>query len=188
MDEHHDTVGKISRSWVLILTLCLFLQACSSGDSGSQDTNEVELVSSSAPAPLIRADKVVDWWFSFKFNAAKFPGCANQAQRACPFGGEPQDYRYGYSQQFVSADSTAPTLSQGEICLGDSDQDPLGATFEQIYQGDYYYVVWNDQFYEQPKIEGCENSCSAPWGHAKGVVAWNEHGEGLVLQLSLIHI
>lgn len=186
MDQYHDAVRKRENLWIVILSLCFLCQACSAGDNASLSVTGTNFASEPVPAPqpLIRDDKDVDWWFSFKFNAAKFPGCANQATRACPFGGEPQNYRYGYSQQFVSADSTAPSLSEGRICLGDGNQDPLGATFAQIYQGDYYYVVWNDQFYEQPKIEGCENSCSAPWGHAKGVVAWNEDGEGLVLQVT----
>ncbi|GHA13595.1 hypothetical protein GCM10008090_24160 [Arenicella chitinivorans] len=184
MDEYHAEIRKLARAWLIILSIAALCQACSADQSTNQPLDGVALDSVIAPKPLIHADKAVDWWFSFKFNAAKFPGCANQASRACPFGGQPQNYRYGYSQQFVAANSTAPTLSQGQVCLGDSDQDPLGATFAQIYEGNYYYVVWNDQFYEQPKIVGCENSCSAPWGHAKGVVAWNDDGEGLVLQVT----
>ena len=62
--------------------------------------------------------------------------------------------------------------------------DPIGATFGQVYDGSYYYVVWNDQFYDDPKIKGCTKECSSPWGHSKGMVAWNAAGEGLVLQVS----
>ena len=48
-----------------------------------------------------------------------------------------------------------------------------------MYFGSYYYVVWNDQFYGDPRANG-----GSPWGHSKGMVAWNEDGEGLVLQVS----
>src|SRR5947199_2640123 len=27
-------------------------------------------------------------------------------------------------------------------------------------------------------------SCSSPWGHSKGVLAWNDAGEGFVMQVS----
>ncbi len=140
--------------------------------------------SSDQPSPLLDSATTSEWWFSFKFNAKEFPGCAANAQRACPFGGTTQDYKYGYSQQFVYLSSIDKSLKEGEVCLGDTSQDPLGATFGEIYNGDYYYVVWNDQFYEQPKISGCGNSCSSPWGHAKGMVAWDESGNGLVLQVT----
>ena len=45
-------------------------------------------------------------------------------------------------------------------------------------------VVWNDQFYGAPKIRLCGQSCSAPWGHSKGTLVWNDAGEGLVLQVT----
>jgi hypothetical protein len=62
--------------------------------------------------------------------------------------------------------------------------DPLGATFANVYNGSFYYVVWNDQFYDDPEIPGCGDSCPSPWGHSKGMVAWNDAGEGLALQVS----
>jgi hypothetical protein len=52
-----------------------------------------------APSPLLNKDKAVDWWFVFKFNAASFPACANDAKPKCPFGGEPQKYGKSFSQQ-----------------------------------------------------------------------------------------
>ena len=138
-----------------------------------------------APAPLLHTDgQPLDWWFVFKFNTKAFPECGKGVERACTFGGEVQDYRYGYSQQYVYASSADPTLKKGGGCAGDTLDDPVGATFARVYQGKYYYVVWNDQFYDDPKIKGCSKSCSSPWGHAKGIVAWNEAGEGMVMQVT----
>ena len=119
----------------------------------------------------------------FKFNASVFPGCGEGATRACPFGGEPQSYK-SFSQQFAYASSESPTLQQGNGCAGDTTNDPIGATFDEVYSGAFHYVVWNDQFYDDPDIKGCSESCGAPWGHSKGVVAWNDAGEGLVMQVS----
>ncbi|QNI32845.1 hypothetical protein H7849_02260 [Alloacidobacterium dinghuense] len=65
-----------------------------------------------------------------------------------------------------------------------SERPPVGATFDEIYNGAYHYVIWNDQFYDDPKINGCTKECGAPWGHSKGMVAWNEAGEGFVMQVS----
>jgi Deoxyribonuclease II len=63
--------------------------------------------------------------------------------------------------------------------------DPIGATFDQIYNGRFQYLIWNDQFYKDPKVPACSgDSCGGPWGHSKGVLAWNEDGEGLVLQVT----
>src|SRR5271167_5276619 len=33
-------------------------------------------------------------------------------------------------------------------------------------------------------ISGCSESCGAPWGHSKGMLAWNDAGDGLVMQVS----
>jgi deoxyribonuclease II len=136
-----------------------------------------------APVPLLQKGRPVDWWFVFKFNAATFPGCAQGATRACLFGGEVQSYT-NFSQQFVYASSESPTLQQGNVCAGDTINDPIGATFDEVYNGAYHYVVWNDQLYDDPNISGCSESCGAPWGHSKGMVAWNDAGEGLVMQVS----
>src|SRR5262249_43526527 len=62
--------------------------------------------------------------------------------------------------------------------------DPLGATFAAIYKADLHFVVWNDQFYDDPAIIGCTKSCSAPWGHSKGLLAWNDAGDGIVIQVT----
>ena len=53
-----------------------------------------------------------------------------------------------------------------------------------MYNGDFNYVVWNDQFYDDPQIEGCTTSCSSPWGHSKGMLAWNADGDGMVMQVT----
>ena len=137
-----------------------------------------------APVPVLEKGHAVDWWFVFKFNSHAFPKCgANQTeQRTCPFGGQVQSYTY--SQQFVYASSDDPSLQKGSVCVGETTTDPLGATFEEVYDNYYYFVIWNDQFYQDPKIHGCGNSCSAPWGHSKGMLAWNDAGEGLVLQVT----
>ena len=42
-----------------------------------------------------------------------------------------------------------------------------------------YYVLWNDQFYGDPIA-----TQFAPAGHSKGLLAWNELGDGMVLQVS----
>jgi hypothetical protein len=137
---------------------------------------------SAVPTPLLSQRQPVDWWFVFKFNVASFPGCGENAARECPFGGEAQSY--ALSQQFVYASSAHPTLRKGEGCAGATMTDPLGATFGEVYDNAFYYVVWNDQFYGDPAITGCGDSCGGPWGHSKGMLAWNEAGEGVVLQVT----
>jgi hypothetical protein len=137
-----------------------------------------------APAPLLSQGETVDWWFAFKFNSKSFPGCGGGAneQRACPFGGDVQTYTFG--QQFAYASSADASLQKGSGCAGGTVRDPLGATFDQIYNGSYYYVIWNDQFYDDPQITGCTKQCGSPWGHSKGMLAWNEAGDGVVVQVS----
>jgi len=99
------------------------------------------------------------------------------------FGGDVQNYR-AFSQQFVYASSDNHTLQQGNDCLGDTLDDPIGATFDQAYEGMFHYVIWNDQFYDDPQIQGCTTSCSAPWGHSKGILVWNDAGAGFVMQVT----
>jgi len=134
------------------------------------------------PAPQIQEGKPVDWWFVFKFNAKSFPACPAGASTQCPFGGEPSQATRG--QTFVYASSIDPTLQMGSSCIGESGADPVGSTFGDLIKNNYFYVVWNDQFYNDPTIPGCSDSCSAPWGHSKGVLAWNEAGDGLVMQVT----
>jgi hypothetical protein len=135
-----------------------------------------------APAPLLENGKPVDWWFIFKFNTASFPLCNGGAPRVCSFGGDAQPYKL-WSQQFAFA-SKGVKLNDGAGCVGDKADDPLGASFDQVYNGNLFYVLWNDQFYEDPEIKGCSESCGSPWGHSKGMLAWNDAGEGFVLQVT----
>lgn len=151
--------------------------------SGLLQSSAMMAQTSSAPVPLVQKGDPVDWWFVFKFNSKVFPGCGGQAERACAFGGSVQSYK-NFSQQFVYASSENPSLQQGGDCVGDTTTDPVGATFDEVYNGNFFYVVWNDQFYDDPKIQGCTQSCSAPWGHSKGMVAWGDAGEGLVMQVT----
>lgn len=139
----------------------------------------------SPPSPLLAKDKAVDWWFVFKFNSSKpFTGCGvNSGERACPFGGEPLT-KENFGQQFAFASSADPTLQQGTGCLGAQLTDPVGATFDQVYNGKFFYVIWNDQFYGDPKVCGKSANCTGSWGHSKGLLAWNDDGEGLVMQVS----
>lgn len=143
---------------------------------------------SDAPVPLLEKGKPsVDWWFVFKFNASVFPGCGSNSQneRQCVFDTSsmaPPEYRFG--QQFVFATQKNPTLEQGTGCAGQTLKDPLGATFDQVYNGSYNYVVWNDQPYGDPQLDQCSENCGAPWAHSKGMLAWNDAGEGFILQVS----
>ena len=143
------------------------------------------------PVPLLAAGKPVTWWFVFKLNASVFPECSKRAIRSCPFGGDVQPYT-SFGQQYVydykddsgvPRDSTA--LQQGDGCLGDTEDDPVGATFDEIYHTTLHYVVWNDQFYQDPTLPDCSgDSCGSPWGHSKGILAWDDSGEGLVMQVT----
>ncbi len=144
------------------------------------------------PTPLVASTQPVDWWFVFKFNTASFPQCGGvpAGPRVCPFGGTPPLYaihgkNYQYSQQYVYASSVNPSLQQGGGCAGETNNDPIGATFGNIYDNPFFFVVWNDQFKDHPKIQGCSNGfCDKPWGHSKGILVWNEAGDGMVMQVS----
>jgi hypothetical protein len=131
-----------------------------------------------APTPLVKTGQPVDWLFVFKFNAATFAGCGGTTQRACLFGGTVEPYKR-FGQQFAYATSANPTLKLGDGCVGDTTTDPLGATFNQVYNGNFFYVLWNDQFYGDPI-----KTKDGPAGHSKGMLAWNEDGNGFVLQVS----
>ncbi|MBZ5609381.1 MAG: deoxyribonuclease II family protein [Acidobacteriia bacterium] len=130
-----------------------------------------------APVPLLKTGQPVDWWFVFKFNAESFPECGG-SPRTCAFGGTVQPYK-SFGQQFAFASSADGTLRQGGGCVGETATDPVGATFDQVYNGKFFYVLWNDQFYGDP-IE----TQFAPAGHSKGMLAWNGDGDGMVLQVS----
>ncbi len=135
------------------------------------------LAAQEAPVPLLASGQPVNWWFVFKFNAESFPQCGGPL-RTCLFGGAVQPYR-SFGQQFAFASSADGTLRQGPGCAGDTTIDPLGATFDQVFSGKFFYVLWNDQFYGDPL-----QTQYAPWGHSKGMLAWNEDGNGMVLQVS----
>src|SRR5882724_10331 len=141
-------------------------------------------VAQAAPVPLLAKGHPVDWWFVFKFNSASFPGCSAGSSRVCTFGGKVKPYPIGFSQQFAVASSESKTLRQEEGCAGDTTNDPLGATFDEVYNGSFHYVIWNDQFKSDPNVAGCGEGCSAPWGHSKGMLAWNDEGNGFVMQVT----
>lgn len=170
---------KILRSFAPLAFVFLLLVSSNPACGPSNSTP-----SAPTPTPRLSADQPVDWLFVFKFNSANFPGCGGNATRACPFGGEVQQYTSPFGQQFVYASSEDETLLEGSGCLGVTTTDPVGATFDAVYNGNFNYVVWNDQFYEDPPIEGCTTSCASPWGHSKGMLAWNAYGEGLVMQVT----
>ena len=115
-----------------------------------------------------------------------FPQCSAGAVRSCLFGGHVQSSWTSFSQQYAVASSDSKTLRLGNGCVGDTTDDPVGATFDEIYNGSFNYVVWNDQFYQDPQLTACgaSNSCSSPWGHSKGMIAWNDSGDGIVLQVT----
>jgi hypothetical protein len=138
------------------------------------------------PKPLIAKGHPVDWWFVFKFNSASFPACPAAATRACLFGGQVQTSWRSFSQQYAVASNESKSLQAGTGCIGDTTDDPVGATFDEIYHGSFNYVVWNDQFYKDPELAACgnSNSCSAPWGHSKGIIAWDAAGDGIVIQVT----
>lgn len=162
-------------------------------------TQSSTVSSGAAPVPLLAKGHAVDWWFVFKLNAAKFPKCGNDVDgRNCPFGiGTPVNYgKVPFGQRYVYASADSPTLVDGAMqCLGTSTDDPAGATFDEVYNGNFYYVLWNDQFLGSPQGSPAgsppmkcgkdgKGECPGPWGHSKGMLAWNAQGEGLVMQVT----
>ncbi len=111
--------------------------------------------------------------------------------------GEPQKVNIRHGQQYAVASSKHPVLTKNNTeCIGTTLKDPLGATFAQVYDSnDCNYLIWNDQFYGDPD-DGMgkpgENkngkrvweNRDIPWGHSKGMLAWNNDGDGFVLQVS----
>ncbi len=137
-----------------------------------------------APSPMAGPGQPVDWLLAFKFNSNTAPGCDDCGTVPAVgspgiFGGTVHAYKE-HSQNYIFATSANPTLVRGSGCLGATLTDPLGATFAQVYDTPgYFYVAWNDQFYNNP----IKNEDS-PMGHSKGMVAWNGDGEGFVMQVS----
>jgi hypothetical protein len=134
--------------------------------------------------PLAGPHEPVDWMFAYKFNDGSFPGWDNGEKppygQPGIFGGTVDDYPEGLSQQYVFATSKSPKIVKGKGPIGATLTDPLGATFAQVYhQPGYFYILWNDQFYGNPI-----DTAGSPHGHSKGMAAWNQDGEGFVLQVS----
>jgi len=149
----------------------------------------VAFATDSAPVPLLKDGHPVDWWFVFKLNGSDFPGCtaSGDDQRTCTFdkNRKPPTKKYSpIGQRFIYASSEDPELKEGAGCTGETATDPLGATFGDVFKGSYNYVVWNDQPDGHPKICGNQPDCGTSWGHSKGLLAWNDAGEGLVLQVT----
>jgi hypothetical protein len=121
----------------------------------------------------------VDWFFAFKFNTASYPKCDNAPAtgKDCQFGGAVQAYKSA-GQQYVVASSKHPQLVKLNNCIGATDNDPLGLTFEQVYTTDHYnYVVWNDQMTKNESV-------SSNKAHSKGMLVWDSQGDGFALQVS----
>ena len=133
-----------------------------------------------APSPMVDQAHRAEWVFAFKLNARTFPTTGTLS--SCLFGGVPQSYIS--SQHYAFASKTDPTLRDGPGLLGTSPVDPVGATFAKIYATGLNFVVWNDQFYRHPPIAGCSESCGGPWGHSKGLLAWDDQGRGVVIQVT----
>jgi hypothetical protein len=168
------------QAWTTYLFIALFalIYTAAAGQVAAAD----------APVPLLAKGHPVEWWFVFKFNASSFPGCGGGANEelTCRFDTAAAHRTSGFSQQFVYASNEEHKLQKGSGCAGGTTTDPLGATFDQVFNGSYYYVIWNDQPYAHPKIDGCTSNgnCGSPWGHSKGMLAWNDAGDGLVLQVT----
>ena len=139
-----------------------------------------------APEPLIAKGKPADWLFVYKFNAWTAPTAPSDPRRKCTFGGDVHKFtKVGdFSHAYAFASSASPSLKLGSGLLGVTDQDPLGATFAAIFNGNLSYVVYNDQFEDAPPISGCGAFCADPWAHAKGVIAWDDQGNGILLQVT----
>ncbi len=166
-----------------LISLVLVFAATFSGHSPvpSSISSASAPAKAGVPVPLLAKGRPVGWWVVFKLNAGTFPDCGG-GTRGCPFGGTVQKYKD--AQQYLFASNESPTLKQGSGCAGDTDTDPIGATFAQVYNGSFNYVIWNDQFYDDPVIKGCKKECGGPWGHSKGLLAWNDAGSGFVMQVS----
>jgi len=135
-----------------------------------------------APTPIEQAVPA-DWIFVFKFNAATAPTPDDDPHRDCPFGGT-KAMGKPFSQAYASATSSRPQLAAGPGLAGDGLDDPVGATFAKIWNGNYFFVVWNDDFYGKPRVTGCGDSCGSAWARSKGILAWTEAGDGLLMQVS----
>lgn len=141
-------------------------------------------------APLLGDGTAVDWWFAFKPTTAAFPRCSTAV--SCLFGGEamPQSVEPMFGLQYILASSFNGSTSPMQLhsdCLGNGE-DSLAKTFQQVYSGQApNFVLWNDQFYDDPDPDitpPCVKYCAKPWGHSKGLLAWDDDGTGFVLQVT----
>lgn len=133
---------------------------------------------SGGPVPMLDATHAADWVFVYKFNASSFP---TDKSSECIFGGTPDDGKS--SQAFAVASANATALADGTGLIGTSLNDPVGATFGEIYTGAFNFIAWNDQFYGDPRLN-CGVNCTGRWGHSKGILAWDNQGNGLILQVT----
>ena len=132
------------------------------------------------PVPLLDQTHSADWLFVYKLNASSFPTMGKQT--SCIFGGTVAGGKSG--QAFAVASSGSAALaSGGEALVGTGLADPIGATFNEIYNSNLNYIVWNDQFYGDPRLK-CGKNCTGRWGHSKGILAWDDNGNGIVFQVS----
>ena len=161
-------IGKSGIALAIALTASLFVP----GRGASQPAPV-------PPIPLLDASHPADWIFLYKFNASTFPTTGQVT--SCMFGGTPDKKKS--SLAYAVASSSFSVLASGSGLLGTSLADPLGATFNEIYNSNLNYIVWNDQFYGDPRLS-CGKNCTGRWGHSKGVLAWDGAGNGLMLQVS----
>ena len=103
--------NRVISSLAIKFIVLSFLSGCIANIGYAQDPTASPVAEIAAPAPLLSKGHPVDWWFVFKFNAKSFPGCGQNVERVCAFGGEKQKYdRGGFGQQFIYASSESPSL------------------------------------------------------------------------------
>ena len=134
-----------------------------------------------------------------------YPKVIIKDNRKCPFDSDKNPstegfWQYGWNLDYYLATSQNPSLQIQKGCLGSSN-GPLEKLFYKIYNGNNYYVIWNDQFKGDPDTSpldtqanrrytngktACPNGgdCDSPWGHSKGVISWDENGNGVMLQVT----
>ncbi len=98
-----SSTGKVC-FWAAFLFLLLSVQGYEGFIGYGPTAGYAQVLS--APSPLVQKSQPVDWWFVFKFNAASFPGCGQDAHRGCLFGTTLQSYQGRFSQQFEVAEGT----------------------------------------------------------------------------------
>jgi hypothetical protein len=75
--------------------------------------------------------------FIFKHSPSAFQGCGYTATRVYQFGGTVQKYNV-FSRQYVYAGSENHSLEQGSGCTGNTTDDPLGVTFDEVYNNSFH--------------------------------------------------